>query len=336
MRFLVIGGAGYIGSHFVLESGRQGHECVVYDSLSRGHRAAVPESIPLVEADIMDASALRRTLRETRFDAVFHFAALALVGESVSQPDLYYRNNTEGVRILLDVIREVQADLPLIFSSTCAVFGTPEKLPIAEDDAKNPISPYGRSKLMAEWLMEDYCRAYGLRGMALRYFNACGAEASGECGEDHQPETHLIPNILRAVAAGEQLTIFGKDFPTADGTCVRDYIHVLDLADAHIKAALYLLKQKGGTFDTMHLGTGRGFSNLEVVEASSKVIGRPISYKIGERRAGDPPALYADNRKAKKLIGFDPQRSNLETILTSAHRWHKKHPQGYHASHQQQ
>lgn len=331
MRFLVIGGAGYIGSHFILEAARQGHECVVYDNLSRGHRAAIPPKVRLVEADIMDAGALTRCLRETRFDAVFHFAALALVGESVSQPDLYYRNNTEGVRILLDVIREVQPDLPLIFSSTCAVFGTPEKLPIAEDDPKNPISPYGRSKLMAEWLMEDYCRAYGLKGMALRYFNACGAEASGECGEDHQPETHLIPNILKAVAAGEQLTIFGKDFPTADGTCVRDYIHVLDLADAHIKAALYLMKQKTGTFDAMHLGTGRGFSNLEVVDATAKVIGKPISYKVGERRAGDPPALYADNRKAKRLIGFDPQRSNLETILTSATKWHQSHPRGYHA-----
>ncbi len=329
MRFLVIGGAGYIGSHFVLESSRQGHECVVYDNLSRGHRSAVPKGIQLVEADLMDAKALHRTLKEKPFDAIFHFAALALVGESVTQPDLYYRNNTEGVRILLDVMREGFREAPLIFSSTCAVFGTPQKLPIAEDDPKNPISPYGRSKLMAEWLMEDYCRAYGLKAMALRYFNACGAEASGDCGEDHQPETHLIPNILRAVAANEKLTIFGQDFPTKDGTCVRDYIHVLDLADAHIKAALYLKKQSAGTFDAMHLGTGQGFSNLEIVEATSKVIGKKIGYTVGERRAGDPPALFADNRKAKSLIGFNPHRSNLETIITSATKWHQTHPEGY-------
>lgn len=329
MKFLVLGGAGYIGSHFVREALRSGHSCHVYDNLSRGYRKALPPEIPFTQADILDASSLREALRASQCDAVMHFAALALVGESVSEPDLYYKNNTEGVRVLLDTMREVRPEAVLIFSSTCAVFGTPQKLPIAEDDPKQPISPYGRSKLMAEWLMEDYCRAYGLRALALRYFNACGADLDGAIGEDHLPETHLIPNILKAAAAGETLTIFGQDFATADGTCVRDYIHVLDLARSHIQAAAYALKAKAGTFDAIHLGTGQGYSNLEIVAAAGKVLGKPVSYRIGERRAGDPPGLYADSRKAKRLLDFQASSSDLETILKSAWSWHEKHPQGY-------
>jgi UDP-glucose-4-epimerase GalE len=329
MRCLVIGGAGYIGAHFVYEARRQGIEPIVYDNLSRGHRASIPEGVPFVQADLLDAEALRTALETYDVDAIFHFAAFALVGESVSQPDLYYRNNTEGVRVLLDTMRATKSRASLIFSSTCAVFGEPERLPIAEDDLKRPISPYGRSKLMAEWLIDDYCRAYGLKGMALRYFNACGADASAEIGEDHEPETHLIPNILSSVMAGETLTIFGGDFPTADGTCVRDYVHVTDLAVAHIEAARVLLKRPAGSFDAIHLGTGVGRSNLELVAAAARVLGQEVSYKVGPRRAGDPPALYADNRKARQILQFQPQHSDLDTIFRTALAWHTSHPLGY-------
>ncbi len=329
MRFLVIGGAGYIGSHFVQEALRQGHTCSVYDNLSRGYRQAIPPTVDLIKADLLDAAALRKTLQANAYDAIFHFAALALVGESVSQPQLYYQNNTEGVRVLLDAIRDVNPKMALVFSSTCAVFGTPQKLPIAEDDPKNPISPYGRSKLMAEWMMEDYCHAYGLKAIALRYFNACGADENGSIGEDHVPETHLIPNVFKAARLGEKITIFGSDFPTKDGTCVRDYIHVTDLADSHLRAALYLIKAKSATFDAIHLGTGHGYSNLEIVEAAGQVLGKKLKVTMGERRAGDPPALYADNAKAKRILGFQTRHSDLPSILKSAWDWHTKHPEGF-------
>ncbi len=329
MKCLVIGGAGYIGSHFVREALRQGHGCTVYDNLSRGFKAAVPPSAPFVKADLLDAETLTKVLAEGSFDAIFHFAALALVGESVSQPELYYENNVEGVRVLLETMRKLKSGASLIFSSTCAVFGTPTKLPISEDDPKKPVSPYGKSKLVDEWMIEDYCRAHGLKGMALRYFNACGADQDGGIGEAHDPETHLIPNILRAALAGETLTIFGDDFETEDGTCVRDYIHVTDLADSHIKAALYMQKQKAPFFDAIHLGTGHGYSNLEIVRAAEKVLDRPVARKVGPRRAGDPAGLYADNRKAKALLGFETKHSDLETILTTALRWHREFPRGY-------
>ncbi len=330
MRYLVIGGAGYIGSHFVREALRQGHECHVYDNFCRGHRASVPTDVKVIEADLLDEKVLRSTLsQKPAYDAVFHFAAFALVGESVAQPDIYYKNNTEGVRLLLDALRDLSRETVLVFSSSCAVFGVPERLPIAEGDRKQPMSPYGRSKLVAEWMMEDYATAYGLKGLALRYFNACGADASGKIGEDHEPESHLIPNVLRQSLSGKQLTIFGSDFPTKDGTCVRDYIHVTDLADAHIKAASYLVKQKPAFFDAIHLGTGNGYSNLEIVAAAGKVLGRELPYALGDRRAGDPPALYADNRKARELLGFETKYSDLSTIMASALRWHENYPNGY-------
>ncbi len=325
----MIGGAGYIGSHFVWEALRQGHSCTVYDNLSRGHRASVPREVKLIEADLLDSETLRTTLQEEQFDSIFHFAAYALVGESVAEPDLYYENNGEGVRCLLNAMRAVKSTAGLVFSSTCAIFGTPSKLPMTEDDPKNPISPYGRSKLIAEWLIEDSCRAYGIKAMSLRYFNACGADPSGMIGEDHQPETHLIPNILRSVLAGQELTVFGRDFPTRDGTCVRDYIHVSDLADAHIKAALTLHAAATGTYETVNLGTGRGYSNLEVIEAVERVLRQKIVYKFGARRAGDPAELYADNTKAKRLVAFVSRYSDLDSIVRTALRWHKDHPAGY-------
>lgn len=331
MRFLVIGGAGYIGSHFVREAQRQGHSSVVYDNLSRGFRASLASDIECVEADLLDEAKLRSTLVDGRFDAVFHFAAFALVGESVEKPELYYHNNVEGVKVLLDVLREMPKAPALIFSSSCAVFGIPEKLPIAEGDAKNPVSPYGKSKLIDEWMIADYCQAYGLRAMALRYFNACGADQEGGIGEAHDPETHLIPNVLRAALKGETVTIHGDDFETRDGTCVRDYIHVTDLSAAHIRAASVLLGKTGAFFDAVHLGTGKGYSNLEILQAAEKVLGRKVSYQMGPRRAGDPAGLYADNKKAQAVLEFNPKFSDLETILRTALAWHQEYPTGYRA-----
>ncbi len=331
MRFLVIGGAGYIGSHFVREAVRQGHVCTVYDSLERGFQASLPKDMAFVKANLLDARTLETTLEKGDFDAVYHFAAFALVGESVSHPELYYENNVEGVRVLLEAMRKLKSQAALVFSSSCAVFGTPEKLPISEGDRKQPQSPYGKSKLIDEWMIEDYCLAHNLRGMALRYFNACGADQEGGIGEAHDPETHLIPNVIRLALAKQTVTLFGHDFDTPDGTCVRDYIHVTDLADAHIKAATYLLAQQAPIYDAVHLGTGKGYSNLDIVKAAEKVLGIKIEYKMGPRRAGDPAGLYADNSKAKKLLGFKTRYSDLETILSTALAWHKARPNGYSA-----
>ncbi len=329
MKLLVIGGAGYIGSHFIRQATRLGHECAVYDNLSTGHRQSVPADMRFFHEDLLDPEAVAGALRSYQPDAVLHFAALALVGESVSHPSQYYLNNVEGVRLLLESLREWNPQCPLIFSSTCAVFGVPESLPIAEDDPKKPISPYGRSKLMAEYLLEDYAKAYGMKTIALRYFNACGADESGEIGEDHQPETHLIPNIIRSVLKKQALTIFGGDFPTKDGTCVRDYIHVADLADAHLRAINFLNDQAAGTFEAIHLGKGAGFSNLEIVKAAEQALDQSIDYSIGMARAGDPPSLYSAVDKAKRLLGFEATRSDLSQILNSAIAWHTKHPEGF-------
>lgn len=329
MLFLVIGGAGYIGSHFVREAKRQGHVPVVYDNLCRGFRASIDRDVKFVEGDLLDKSKLEETLRADAYDAIFHFAAFALVGESVAEPEIYYRNNVDGVKVLLDVMREMKKAPALIFSSSCAVFGTPQKLPISEDDPKKPQSPYGKSKLVDEFLIEDYCAAYKLRGMALRYFNACGADQDGGIGEAHDPETHLIPNVLRAALKGETVTIFGDDFDTPDGTCVRDYIHVTDLADSHIKAAEFLCSKSGAYYDAIHLGTGKGYSNLEILRSAEKVLGKSVAYTIGPRRAGDPAGLYADNRKAREILGFSPKHSDLDTILRTALLWHKAAPAGY-------
>lgn len=331
MRFLVIGGAGYIGSHFIREAKRQGHSSVVYDNLERGFRESIPSDVPFIKADLLDSKTLEETIKDGHFDAIYHFAAFALVGESVSQPELYYENNVEGVRVLLEAMRKLKtkSNAVLIFSSSCAVFGTPSKLPISEEDPKKPQSPYGKSKLIDEWMIEDYCYAHGMRGMALRYFNACGADKDGGIGEAHDPETHLIPNVIKAALAKETVTIFGDDFETLDGTCVRDYIHVTDLADAHIKAAAYLCAQKGAIYDAIHLGTGNGYSNLQVVKVIEKVLGMTIEQRIGARRAGDPAGLYADNRKAKKILGFTTRYSDLETIIATALAWHLEAPEGY-------
>ncbi|MBF0441697.1 MAG: UDP-glucose 4-epimerase GalE [Oligoflexales bacterium] len=329
MRFFVIGGAGYIGSHFVLESLSQGHECLVYDNLSTGHRESLPKGVDFILGDIHDRELLKKNLRSFKPDAIYHYAAFALVGESVEHPDKYYHNNVTGVATLCDAMKETGTLKPLIFSSSCAVFGNPQKLPIAEDDPKKPISPYGRSKLMAEYIIEDYSKAFGWKAMALRYFNACGAHSSGKIGEDHTPETHLIPNIIKSVLSKKAFTLFGNDFPTKDGTCVRDYIHVTDLAISHIEAAKYLSTAKAETFSALHLGTGTGYSNMDIIAEIESFLGKKIDYTIGKRRDGDADALYADNRKVKKVLGFEPSHSDLRNIISTSMDWHKSHLNGF-------
>ena len=329
MKLLVIGGAGYIGSHFVRHSLRAGHSVAVYDNLSTGHRQAVHPDATFILADLLHEPSLTKAIADFKPDAILHFAALALVPESVKEPAKYYKNNVEGVRILLDALKSWNASCPLIFSSTCAVFGVPEHLPISEDDPKHPISPYGRSKLMAEYLIEDYSKAYGMRAIALRYFNACGADTKGDIGEDHKPETHLIPNIIRSAQRSETLTIFGDDFDTKDGTCVRDYIHVNDLANAHLKAIDFLMQKEHSCFEAIHLGQGKGYSNLEIVQSAESILNTPINYRIGKSREGDPPRLFASTVKAQRLLKFTPQHSDLNSILSSAYKWHKNHPEGF-------
>ena len=328
MKLFVIGGAGYIGSHFIRYAIEKGHECVVYDNLSTGHKEALPKDVPLIEGNILDEELLGASLKNEAPDVVLHYAALALVGESVQHPDLYYRNNVQGVTVLLDIIKKMNKKPALVFSSSCAVFGDPEKLPVAEDDRKIPCSPYGRSKLVAEFIIEDYARAYGFRAMALRYFNACGAHVDGDIGEDHEPETHLIPNVIKSVQTGQELTIFGDDFDTRDGSCLRDYIHVTDLASSHVQAAEELVKE-GSPFEAIHLGTGNGLTNLEIVKTVGSVLDLDVKFTIGARRSGDAAGLYADNRKAKDLLGFKAEHSNIENIIKTAVKWHEKNPNGY-------
>ncbi|SMF34017.1 UDP-glucose 4-epimerase GalE [Pseudobacteriovorax antillogorgiicola] len=329
MKFLVIGGAGYIGSHFIYEAIEQGYQCIALDNLSEGHRQALHPDCDFVEGDLLDLQLLKKVIVDVNPDAVFHFAAYALVGESVSDPSKYYRNNVEGVRTLLEAMREQCPQTPLVFSSTCAVFGVPESLPMKENDPKKPISPYGRSKLMAEYLIEDYANAYGIKGMALRYFNACGAHESARIGEAHRCETHLIPNVIKSTLGGKPLVIFGDVFDTPDGTCVRDYIHVKDLAIAHIKAAEILIKKPKGFYDVYQLGTGQGYSNLEIVKTIEKVVGRPVEFSYGDPRPGDPPALYTAVEKAREGLGFEAQYSSLDYIIRTAIAWHEAHPDGF-------
>ena len=327
MKYMVIGGAGYIGSHFIYKAIEEGHDCLAYDNLSTGHQEAIHKQCRFLEGDLHNKGLLAETIATFQPDAIFHFAAFALVGESVENPQKYYHNNVQGVQTLLDVVKDCRPEAAVIFSSTCAVFGVPDQLPITETIEKRPISPYGRSKLMAEYLLEDYAKAYGLKCMALRYFNACGAHPSGQIGEDHDPETHLIPNVIKSALGEKPLFINGKDFPTKDGTCVRDYIHVEDLAVGHILAASYLLKSEAGIFDAVHLGTGNGYSNLEILQEVESVIGKKIDYEFADRREGDPPALYSGVEKAKSLLGFSPEHSDLKNIIVTALRWHQR-PQG--------
>lgn len=323
MHVLVTGGAGYIGSVVAAELLSDGHEVTVYDNLHKGHEAAVPRGARFVQGDLFDATLLARALREPPVDAVMHFAALSLVGESVAEPALYFRNNVAGTIALLDAMRAVDVGR-LIFSSTAAVYGQPEATPITEDAALRPINPYGESKLMVETLLRRYDEAYGLRSVSLRYFNAAGA--AGPLGEDHQPETHLIPTIL-AVALGraESVSIFGTDYATPDGTAVRDYIHVTDLARAHIMA-LDVTRERSTAYN---LGNGMGFSVRQVVEAACVVTGHPIPVREMERRAGDPAVLVAASERIQQELGWQPRFLAIEPIIASAWQWHQRHPAGY-------
>jgi UDP-arabinose 4-epimerase len=315
---LVLGGAGYIGSHAARALRRSGYEVVLYDNLSTGFRC-LAQGFELVEGDIADEARLRPVL--TRVDAVMHFAAHAYVGESVENPRKYFQNNVVGALSLLNSALDAGIRR-FVFSSTCAVYGIPGQIPITEQTPREPVNPYGASKLFFENALKAYGRAYGLRSVSLRYFNAAGADESGEIGEMHDPETHLIPLALAATAASApELQVFGSDYPTPDGTCVRDYIHVNDLADAHVRALQYL--EKGGDSLAINLGTGRGHSVLEVIQAAENNTGRPVRRKIGPRRPGDPPVLVADPAKAQRVLGWTAKR-NFPDIVSSAWTWMQK------------
>ncbi len=322
---LVAGGAGYIGSHTVRLLRERGVPLVVVDNLSTGHRASV--DVPFVKTDLGDRGALDALFREHRPRAVVHFAAKAYVGESVTDPAKYYRENVVATFTLLEAMRAAGCN-EIVFSSTCATYGNPVRIPIDETHPQAPISPYGRTKLHIEHMLEDFSRAYGLRFAALRYFNAAGAARDGTLGEHHDPETHLIPLVLQ-VAAGTrtEILVFGDDYDTPDGTCIRDYIHVEDLADAHLRALAKL--QGGETKLFVNLGTGHGFSVKEVIETARKVTGRPIAAKIVARREGDPPRLIAGGTRAFDVLAWKPQRPALADILADAWQFLQKHPRGF-------
>jgi UDP-glucose 4-epimerase len=326
MRVFVPGGAGYVGSHCVKRLVAAGHEVTVFDNLSFGHREAVPRPATLVEGDLADKPKVNELLATGRFDAVMHFAALLNVGESVAHPLAYYRNNVANTLNLLECMRDAGLRR-LVFSSTCAVYGEPDELPLQEDMPKNPISPYGASKLAVEWMLEHSAAAWGLGAVALRYFNAAGAAADGSLGEDHDPEIHLIPLVLQ-VALGQRpaIKIFGTDYPTPDGSCVRDYIHVEDLAEAHLLA---LERMEQGKLAAFNVGTGRGTSVLEVIAAAKSVTGRPIPAEVTGRRPGDPPALYANAERIWLKFGWQPRHREIESVVASAWKWHQAHPRGY-------
>ncbi|MGH0033575.1 MAG: UDP-glucose 4-epimerase GalE [Myxococcota bacterium] len=321
---LVAGGAGYIGSHTARLLAQRGVEVVVLDNLSTGHRSAV--EAPLVEADLGDRVALRRVFAEHAPRAVIHFAAKCYVGESVAKPALYYRENVFNTWNLLEEMRAADCR-EIVFSSTCATYGIPVELPIGESHPQVPISPYGRTKLHMEHMMEDYSRAYGLSFAALRYFNAAGASRDARLGEHHDPETHLIPLVLQvALGLRDEITVFGDDYDTPDGTCIRDYIHVEDLADAHLRALARL--QSGRRRVVCNLGTGKGFSVREVIDVARKVTGHPVPASIAPRREGDPARLVSGGTVARDELGWQPRRSDLEQIVRDAWAFHRAHPEG--------
>ncbi|MGB7329178.1 MAG: UDP-glucose 4-epimerase GalE [Rubripirellula sp.] len=325
MNVLVVGGAGYIGSHAVRLLTDAGHTVTVYDNLSRGHAAAVPKGM-LVQGELADRAKLVETLRGKKIDAVMHFAAFALVNESVNDPSLYYRNNVIAALELLDAMKEADVK-KIVFSSTTATYGEPDIVPIPETTPQNPINPYGFTKLVVEKALADYAAAYGFAYAALRYFNAAGARPDGTIGEDHEPESHLIPIVLQvALGQRESITVFGDDYPTPDGTCIRDYIHIDDLGAAHLAALERLEPGKGLC---VNLGTGRGTSVREIIDACREVTGHPIPEVMGLRRAGDPPELVADARLAKELLGWEASYTDVKSIIETAWKWHQSHPKGY-------
>lgn len=327
MRILVLGGAGYIGSHTALELVKAGNEVVIADNLVTGYRKAIPKGAKFYEGDLRDFDFLNKLFQQEKIDAVIHFAAYSLVGESVTNPLKYYDNNLYGTKVLLEAMVKNNVG-KIVFSSTAATYGEPENIPILESDRTCPTNPYGETKLAMEKMFKWTAEAHGLRYVSLRYFNACGADESGTIGEAHNPESHLIPLILQVPnGKRETISIYGTDYDTPDGTCIRDYIHVTDLAQAHILAVQYL--NNGGESDIFNLGNGVGYSVREVIETAKKVTGHPIPATESSRRAGDPARLVASSEKAKKILGWKPVHDSLEEIIASAWNWHKNHPNGY-------
>jgi UDP-glucose-4-epimerase GalE len=322
---LVTGGAGYIGSHASKALRRAGYRVVVYDNLSAGHRAAALGG-PVIEGDIGDASAVRRAIRDSGAGAVMHFAAWLSVGDSVRDPVGYYRNNVTGTLATLEAMA-AEGCQRFVFSSTCAVYGEPVETPISETHPNAPINSYGQTKLAVEHSLPHFERAYGIRSIRLRYFNAAGADPEGELGEDHFPEIHVIPRAFEAASGGEPLEIFGEDYPTPDGTCLRDYIHVTDLADAHIRALARL--EQGGTSATYNVGTERPSSVKDVIASVERVTGRQVNRRSAPRRPGDPAVLYASAQRIRQELGWSAQRADLDTIVRDAWTWHEAHPHGY-------
>jgi len=327
MAILVTGGAGYIGSVTVEQLRERDEKVVVLDDLARGHRATLDASVPFYHGRVGDRAILERITREHEINSCIHFAALAYVGESVEKPAVYFENNVEQVVVLLRALLDAGAH-QFIFSSTCATYGEPDEMPIREHTPQWPRNPYGWSKLIVERLLDSYDRAYAFRFVALRYFNAAGATAKH--GDHHEPESHLVPNILAACAGRKsEVSVFGRDYPTPDGTAIRDYIHVSDLADAHIRSLNYL--RKGGKSEFINIGTGVGSSVLEVIETAKQVTGRHIRIRYEPRRPGDPAKLVADPTKVAKLLDWQPVTSDLPAILLSQWQWSERHPKGYHS-----
>jgi len=327
MRILVTGGAGFVGSACLRHLLAHGYEALAYDNLAQGHPEAVPAG-RLVVGDIADTQMLTKTLRDFKADAVMHFAAATYVGESVSNPEYHYRNNIGGTLSLLGAMREAGVKR-MLFSSTCATYGMNPKVPMGEDSAQEPFSPYARTKLAVEWMIRDFAHAYGMGFTLLRYFNAAGADADGQFGEDHRPENHLIPLVLQ-VALGQKshIDVFGTDYPTPDGTCLRDYVHTEDLAQAH---RLAIQATTESTANVFNIGTGTGNSVFEIIAACEAVTGIKIARKISPRRPGDPPALVASPRKLIEELSWKPRYTDIKDIIATAWSWHKSHPNGYSA-----
>ena len=323
---LVVGGAGYIGSHMCKRLTKHGYLPIVLDNLSRGHEKAVKWG-PFIEGSISDRNILKRVFSEHRIDAVMHYAAYCYVGESVTDPSMYYQNNLADTIGLLSEMVEAEVK-KIVFSSSCAVYGEPEEIPITENHPQNPVNPYGRTKYMVEQVLDDFKYAYGVEFVSLRYFNAAGADPEGELGEDHNPETHLIPLAIQAaLGKREEIRIYGNDYPTHDGTCIRDFIHVEDLAESHLLALKRLLNEKGG--GTYNLGNGQGYSVREVIDITRRITGKPIRDRVVDRRDGDPAVLVGSSDKAKNELGWNPRFPDLESIVETAWHWHQNHPNGY-------
>ncbi|MEM9600021.1 MAG: UDP-glucose 4-epimerase GalE [Pseudomonadota bacterium] len=325
MRILITGGAGYVGSACLRYVAEQGHEVMAYDSLAMGHRGAV-DGHPLVEGDIADTASLTKTLQEFGADAVMHFAAATYVGESVENPEYHYRNNVGGTLSLLNAMRAAEVGR-MLFSSTCATYGMTESMTMSETTPQDPFSPYARTKLAVEWMIRDFAHAYGMGFTLLRYFNASGGEPDGRHGEDHNPENHLIPLVLQVpLKQRDRIMVFGDDYPTPDGTCIRDYVHIRDLASAHLLA---IEATQEGTGEVYNIGTGNGQSVMEIIEACQRVTGQSIACEVTARRPGDPPRLVADPSKLKTQLGWQPRYTDIDETIATAWAWHSNHPVGY-------